>query len=136
MYSTNARHSRASPSKVRRVWASSCRAMRTETHLSEGSKRGHGAGGKSALGGAYEEQVVPLLRYLLRLHPDLSEEQYSTSEKVQEELERRGINKGLCCYVVPWAVSSTSMSTTSSSRPAFSYVLRCRSAPLPCFRVP
>ena len=71
--------------------------MRTETHLSEGSKRGHGAGGKSALGGAYEEQVVPLLR----LHPGLSEEQYSTSEKVQEELERRGINKGLCCYVVP-----------------------------------
>ena len=67
-------------------------------------------------GRRYEGEVVSLLRYLHR-GPELSEKEHAS-------LEKRGIEKDLCYAVVPWAVSSTSMSTTSSSRPAFWYVLR------------
>ena len=39
----------------------------------------------------YEREIVSLRRYLHR-HPELSGEEYGTSEKVQEELEKRGIS--------------------------------------------
>ena len=42
-------------------------------------------------GRRYEEEIVSLRRYLHR-HPELSGEEYGTSEKVQEELEKRGIS--------------------------------------------
>lgn len=38
----------------------------------------------------YEAQIVALRRHLHR-HPELSGEEYGTSEKVQEELEKHGI---------------------------------------------
>ncbi len=41
-------------------------------------------------GGRYEEEIISLRRHLHR-HPELSGEEYETSKKVQEELEKRGI---------------------------------------------
>ena len=43
------------------------------------------------LGCRYEEEIVSLRRYLHR-HPELSGEEHGTSQKVQEELEKRGIS--------------------------------------------